>query len=48
MSFAPNPVYPELVEGLHFSSCGARNLRKKNSASTSSAWTGFGMVEFVR
>ena len=43
-----NTVHPELVEGLHFSSCGARNLTNQDCASTSSAWTGFGIVEFVR
>ncbi len=39
MSFAPIPAYPELVEGLYFSSCGARDFKIKDSASTSSAWT---------
>ncbi len=48
MNVAPNTVHPELVEGLHISSCGARDFKNKDSASTSSAWTGFGMVEFVR
>ncbi len=41
MSSASTPVYPELVEGLHFASCGARDLKNKGSASTSSAWADF-------
>ena len=31
-----NPVYPELVEGLHFSSCVTPGVKNKDSPSTSS------------
>jgi hypothetical protein len=36
---SPVPVCPELVEGLLFFS--SPKMKKKDSASTSSAWTGF-------
>ncbi len=48
MTYAPKPAYPELVEGLLFTSCHARCLKNKDSASTSSAWTGLVVVEAHR
>ena len=39
--FTPISAYPELVEGLHLSSCRAHDLKIKDSPSTSSGKAGF-------